>query len=751
MTISRALRVMESAHRSAEAKSSEPNGSRSYTPLLEGHDVDMKASIRRLHGTRLNSAGLLEDDKGNRCASRFVIFPGTLTGRWWLEVWDLYVFAMILLLCYYEPYTIALYNIGKEPLCFVVLNKLLDVTFTVDMVLQFFIAWPRSGDSLHKDLWQSNPSVLAQHYLGFTDVSSSGPAGGGWFWVDLVAVLPCWVGSFFVGDNMGNPLLMLRILRLLQGPRLYRLTKLQEFVHARTGYHAIFFEFVKFLIITTLTCHWIACTWVVAEGRMTRGIISYYTEQNTWLSTLIASKGDCCIPDAEHDPFCTYLLAFYWATMTLTGVGYGDITPQNKMEYFISICCMTVAGYMWAYIVGTIVSILSSINPEDKEFKHTLDQLNSLMTRRGLPPDLKVRMRHYMYETRHFGIMKTQRELVERSLSSGLQREIASRSAEVSCILKGVFWMRDLEEEAILDIVRSMYPVAYGPSELINEREVMFVMQKGIAGFKGRVLARGDIWGHCDILLESPHLLDSAMPQTVSYVEVLMLSKRSLLVVCRMYPRADRRLRKAQIRTAACRAFVLEAQKMRRVRAFQDASRKRRSLTAKSVSEAQLDQNLTSFVNPGVKINLQEMMQSKDVRCDLQDVRQLLLMVLKNQESMEERLQGLSEEVQALDEKRGVGVSMLRSIAPFNSHKAPTGGSSSECPTSARGADRAAQRLKNSEPLPAAVTPRSLQKWASNALSPVFPRSKSAPSGREPREVSQDSAEVPEPALDDPP
>merc|ERR1719436_1735638 len=50
--------------------------------------------------------------------------------------------------------------------------------------------------------------------------------------------------------------------------------------------------------------------------------------------------------------------------------------------------------------------------------------------------------------------------------------------------------------------------------------------------------------------------MEQPVPRTLCYVDVLMLEKESLREVCRAFPEADRRIRRAQIRTAVHRALV---------------------------------------------------------------------------------------------------------------------------------------------------------------------------------------------------
>ena len=54
-----------------------------------------------------------------------------------------------------------------------------------------------------------------------------------------------------------------------------------------------------------------------------------------------------------------YLVAFYWALMTLTTVGYGDVGMKSQNELIWSIVVMVVGACSFGYIIGSVTALIT--------------------------------------------------------------------------------------------------------------------------------------------------------------------------------------------------------------------------------------------------------------------------------------------------------------------------------------------------------------------------------------------------------
>lgn len=128
--------------------------------------------------------------------------------------------------------------------------------------------------------------------------------------VDLLALLPSYLSLFFAGTQY---LLVVRILRIL---RIFRVFKLKSYMHQagflaaafKTSQHKIIVFFLSLLLLVTIF-----------------GSVLYVVE-------------------GPENGFTSIPLSIYWAIVTMTTVGYGDMSPKTPIGQAIASLVM-IAGY----------------------------------------------------------------------------------------------------------------------------------------------------------------------------------------------------------------------------------------------------------------------------------------------------------------------------------------------------------------------------------------------------------------------
>lgn len=149
--------------------------------------------------------------------------------------------------------------------------------------------------------------------------------------VDLLSIIPTYLGLFIVGTNS---LTVIRSLRLL---RVFRILKLGKYLHeAKSLVDAL--KNSKSKIIVFLGA---VLTLVIILGT-----IMYLIE-------------------SPEDGFTSIPRSIYWAIVTLTTVGYGDIYPATDLGQFIASIVMILGYAIIAVPTGIVTNELINHDPKN--------------------------------------------------------------------------------------------------------------------------------------------------------------------------------------------------------------------------------------------------------------------------------------------------------------------------------------------------------------------------------------------------
>ncbi len=148
--------------------------------------------------------------------------------------------------------------------------------------------------------------------------------------VDLLSVLPSYIAIFFVG---GHSLVIIRILRLL---RVFRILKLNRYSQVGRS-----------------------LAMALINSRRKIGVFLFFI-----LNIVIIVGTLMYLIEGPENGFTSIPTSIYWSIVTLTTVGYGDISPGTPLGQLLASMLM-VAGYAIIAVPTGIVTA-EMINPTTK-------------------------------------------------------------------------------------------------------------------------------------------------------------------------------------------------------------------------------------------------------------------------------------------------------------------------------------------------------------------------------------------------
>jgi len=150
--------------------------------------------------------------------------------------------------------------------------------------------------------------------------------------IDLLAILPLYVSFFFVASKH---LIIIRVMRLL---RVFRIFKLGSFLQHGN------------VIVNSLKA---------SRAKIT--VFMYFV----LLAVIVFGAVMYMVEGVSNEGFDSIPRSIYWAIVTLTTVGYGDISPITPVGQFIAACIMILGYAVIAVPTGIISAEMVNTMNED--------------------------------------------------------------------------------------------------------------------------------------------------------------------------------------------------------------------------------------------------------------------------------------------------------------------------------------------------------------------------------------------------
>ncbi|KAL4494240.1 hypothetical protein ABPG73_018759 [Tetrahymena malaccensis] len=169
----------------------------------------------------------------------------------------------------------------------------------------------------------------------------------------------------------------------------------------------------------------------------------------------------------RSDIYSNYICSYYYAVVTMTTIGYGDITAKTTEERFVMIFLALLSCGIFGFTINSIGNILSDFKQKSDMYLTELGKLNKYLSHYQVSTEVQTNARKYLkfvHQEKNKDQLSTLQSL--NNLSDYLQKQI--KMEVISKKLKQIHFIRNLlKEETILKLSLQVQENIYQPEQII--------------------------------------------------------------------------------------------------------------------------------------------------------------------------------------------------------------------------------------------------------------------------------------------
>jgi potassium voltage-gated channel Eag-related subfamily H protein 7 len=410
-----------------------------------------------------------------------------------------------------------------------IVDRIVDAVFILDIFVNF-----RSAYTTHTGVTVFDARDVAWRYMT------------SWFAIDIISVLPFELLEFTGTGTMNATTLrsvkLIRLLRLLKLAKVVRASRIMKRFEANMSIKFGWLRLIKFVLGLCVVGHWNACIWYMVGSIADPG-------EPSWIK----------VQGLDWDDYYTagdrYVASLYWAMMTLTTIGYGDIAAENTPERLYNISAMMICSLIFAYVVGTMCSLVQGLDVTNLQFQSMMDDINEYLQKNKVPKELRKRIRKYCLYQRDSTNHHNEAELME-FFSPALRNEVALHN--YLPILEKITYFTTASNSFLTKLALHIKTTVFGPNEAVtsasNRIFNMYILMKGRiqvekidrAGmiYIAKELNRGAVFGEQALLFGG---VGNTTNRTLTFCDVCYLQKKDFDHVITMHPIIGKKIKSTYV------------------------------------------------------------------------------------------------------------------------------------------------------------------------------------------------------------